>query len=164
VMGLGWICGLWDSTYSLRKEESHGREQSALVAWPDWGRGDLGARRRGVWRPAITPKMKKRTALLQKLKDILRSFRSHAVRDVIGEINPIIAGWVNYFRVGHSSRCLRYVSQWVERKIRRHMMRSRARHGFGWKRWSKDFIYGTLGLYKDYRVRYLEIPKALTAR
>ncbi len=120
--------------------------------------------RRGVWRPAITPKMKKRTALLQKLKDILRSFRSHAVRDVIGEINPIIAGWVNYFRVGHSSRCLRYVSQWVERKIRRHMMRSRARHGFGWKRWSKDFIYGTLGLYKDYRVRYLEIPKALTAR
>ncbi|WP_265035945.1 hypothetical protein [Wolbachia endosymbiont (group A) of Anomoia purmunda] len=38
-------------------------------------------------------------------------------------------------------------------------MRSRKmRKGFGWKRWSKEWI-GKLGLYSDYRIRYYE-PKA----
>ena len=27
--------------------------------------------------------------------------------------------------------------------------------GFGWDRWSKNFIYQRLGLYADYKVRYI---------
>jgi hypothetical protein len=41
-------------------------------------------------------------------------------------------GWVNYYRVGHSSRCFSMVKQWVKKKIRRHLMRARGRKGFGW--------------------------------
>jgi hypothetical protein len=59
---------------------------------------------------------------------------------------------VNYFRVGHSSRCFKYVKNWVEKKIRRHMMRARGRKGFGRDRWSREWLYQTLGLYRDYRM------------
>ena len=41
------------------------------------------------------------------------------------------------------------------RKMRRHMMRARLRSGFGWKRWSNDYFYQTLGLFDDYKIRYL---------
>ena len=51
-------------------------------------------------------------------------------------INPVLRGWVTYFAVGHSSRCFSYVRDWVEKKVRRHLMRARKRRGFRWKRWS----------------------------
>jgi len=43
----------------------------------------------------------------------------------------------------------------VERKVRRHLMRARNRRGFGWKRWSTAWLHERLGLFADYRVRYL---------
>ena len=80
-------------------------------------------------------------------------------------INPIIRGWVNYFRIGHASRCFGYVQDWVEKKVRRHMMRARKRQGFGWKRWSRAWLYDGLGLFRDYRVlRVRWCLKALPAR
>ena len=108
----------------------------------------------GAWRPQYTPKLKKRTALLRTLTDIFRRSRSQPVAAVIGRINPILRGWVNYFAVGHASRCFAYVRQWVERKVRRHLMRNRQRRGFGWRRWRRDWLYRTMGLFLDYRVRY----------
>jgi hypothetical protein len=84
---------------------------------------------------------------------------------VIEQINPILRGWVNYFAVGHSSRCFAFIEDCVEKKIRRHMMRAKKRKGFGWKRWSKEWLYQVLGLFKDYRVRgYAPIPKVAPAR
>ena len=84
--------------------------------------------------PLRVPKGKKRTALLRKLKTIFRSFRSQPVRQLVDEINPVLRGWVNYFAIGHSSRCFGYIRDWVEKKIRRHLARAAQRRGFGWKR------------------------------
>jgi len=109
--------------------------------------------RKGAWRPNYTPKLKKRTALLGKLRDVFRRFASQPVGRVIERINPILRGWVNYFAVGHSSRCFSFVKDWVEKKIRRHLMRARKRKGFGWQRWSRPWLYGELGLFNAYRVR-----------
>jgi len=118
---------------------------------------------RGKWGVRITPRTKARTALLQKLREIFRRFESQPVDRVIELINPVLRGWVNYFRVGHSSRCFGYVKDWVGKKIRRHLMHARKRKGFGWDRWSSQWIYRNLGLFSDYRVRYVE-TKALPAR
>ena len=87
---------------------------------------------------------------------------SQPVGRVIQLINPILRGWVNYFAVGHSSRCFSLVKDWVEKKIRRHLMSVQKRKGFGWKRWSRDWFHKTLGLFNAYRVCPLEsFSKAL---
>lgn len=116
--------------------------------------------RNRVWRPYYAPKLKKRTALFAKLREVFRRNVSQPVEKVIEEINPILRGWANYFRVGHSNRCFSMVKHWVEKKVRRHLMRSRGRRGMGWKRWSREWIYGTLGLFNDYRVGRGLLPKA----
>jgi RNA-directed DNA polymerase len=118
---------------------------------------------RQVWRAHYTPKMKKRTALLRKLKDVFRRFQSRPVDRVVQLINPALRGWVNYFAIGHSSECFSFIKDWVEKKIRRHMGRSRNRCGFGWKRWSRRWLYDDLKLFNGYRVRRLSTPKALPA-
>ena len=120
---------------------------------------------RGVWRPQYGPQMKTRSALLRKLKKIFRRYRSQPVGRVVEIINPILRGWVNYFAIGHSSRCFGRVRSWVEKKIRRHMMRAKKRQGFGWKRWSRSWLHERLGLYGDYRVRWpVAAAKALPTR
>ena len=114
------------------------------------------------WRPHYAPKLKKRTALFAKLREIFRRYASQPIGRVIELINPILRGWVNYFAVGHSSRCFSMVKDWVEKKARRHLMRVRKRRGFGWKRWSSEWLYGTLGLFNEYRVLRVAPPaKAL---
>ncbi len=118
---------------------------------------------RGVWRAQCTPQLRRRTALLRKLKEIIRRFHSQPVDRIVELINPILRGWVNYFAVGHSSRCFGFVRDWVEKKIRRHLMRARKRQGFGWKRWSRRWLYDTLGLFNDYRVQSHVRPKVLSA-
>jgi RNA-directed DNA polymerase len=110
--------------------------------------------RKGKWRAHFGPKMKKRTALLRKLKAIFQRFVSQPVSRVIEEINPILRGWVTYFAIGHSTRCFSYIKQWVEKKIRRHLMRARGRKGFGWKRWSTKWLYDKLGIFNGYRVSW----------
>jgi RNA-directed DNA polymerase len=109
--------------------------------------------RRGAWCAHYTPKLKKRTALLRKLKDVFRRHQSQPVDRVVQLINPVLRGWVNYFAVGHSSECFSFIQDWVEKKVRRHMLRARKRKGFGWTRWSRPWLYETLRLFNGYRVR-----------
>jgi RNA-directed DNA polymerase len=116
------------------------------------------------WRPRYAPKLKKRTALFEKLREIFRQHVSWPVDIVIAKINPILRGWVNYFRVGHSSRCFGVVKRWVEKKVRQHLMRARGRKGYGWERWSSEWLYDRLGLFHDYRLRRWSIVKAAPAR
>jgi len=119
--------------------------------------------RRGVWRPWYTPRLKQRTALLHKLQEICRRDESQPVERVIELINPILRGWVRSVAVGDSHHCFGCLKDWVEKKVRRHLMRARNRKGFGWKRWSRQGLYGTLRLFHHYRVSRPQ-PKALPAR
>jgi RNA-directed DNA polymerase len=113
-----------------------------------------GRSRKGKLLVTETPRRKSRTKLLQKLKSIFRRYKSQPIGTVIFLINPILRGWVNYFRVGNSAKCFSYLKHWVEKKVRRHLQRARQKPGFGWKRWSTDFIYKYLKLYNDYQIRY----------
>jgi RNA-directed DNA polymerase len=119
---------------------------------------------KGSWMPLLLPQMKKRTGLLRKLKGLFNRSRSQPVRGVIEQLNPILRGWVNYFAVGNSSRCFSFIRTWVEKKIRRLLAKARQRRGFGWKRWSRRWLYHELGLYGAYKVRWLPTMKASPAR
>jgi RNA-directed DNA polymerase len=48
----------------------------------------------------------------------------------------------------------------VEKKVRRHLMQARQRKGFGWKRWSTQWLYDTLKLFNGYKVRWLQLKVA----
>jgi RNA-directed DNA polymerase len=109
---------------------------------------------RGVWRAHYTPKLKKRTALLRKLKGVFRRYQSQPADRVIHLINPVLRGWVNYFAVGNSGECFSFIQDWVEKKVRRHMMKARKRKGFGWTRWSRQWLYDTLKLFNGYKVKW----------
>jgi RNA-directed DNA polymerase len=139
--------GSW--TRILRWQLSKG--DSFGVSWVEFRRIRS---RRGRWMPLRTPQGKKRTALLRKLKEIFRNSISQPVTRMIAQINPILRGWVRYFAFGHSSRCLSYVRDWVEKKIRRHLERAGERRGYAWKRCRREWLYGILGLFADYRVSY----------
>ena len=86
----------------------------------------------GKWFPLATPKMSARTKVIRKMKDLFKKHCSKNISDVIGLINPIIRGWVNYFRYGNSSKCFAYLRYWIHYKIRKHMQRSSKRKGVGW--------------------------------
>jgi RNA-directed DNA polymerase len=120
---------------------------------------------RGFWRPQYTPTRHKRMELLQKLREVFRRHQSQPVGRLIQEVNLILAGWINFFRIGQSRRHFNYIQDWVEKKVRRHLERARKRAGFGWKRWSRGMLYRKLGLYNDYSIRRGKlVPKALPAR
>ena len=119
--------------------------------------------RAGRWMPLRLPQRKKRTQLQRKLKEVFKRSRSRPIGEVIAKINPILRGWVNYFAPGHSSRCFSGIRDWVEKKIRRHLGQARQRRGFGWKRWSRKWLYDTLGLFGEYRVSYKRTTKAAPA-
>jgi RNA-directed DNA polymerase len=120
--------------------------------------------RSGAWFALRTPTVRKRTELLRELKAVFRSHRSQPVQWVITQINPILRGWVNYFAHGNASRCFSFIRDWLEKKVRRHLARNSKRPGFGWKRWSRRWLYSHLGLFSEYRVSYRTLQKALPCR
>lgn len=107
-----------------------------------------------------SPRRKNVIAVLRKVRDTLRGSRHLTVQDAVTRVNQIVRGWVNYFRVGNSSRELDTVRTGVERKVRRFAVKKLKRKGFGWTRWSSAVVYGSWGLYDDYGVRYRNRAKA----
>lgn len=101
-----------------------------------------------------TPKRKKQSELLKRVRRILKYSRHRSTKEVLEKIRPVIVGWVNYFRVGNSRRAFDWIRFEIMRQIRRFAMKQKGRPGCGWKRWSNETIYKKWGLVDDYRVQY----------
>lgn len=102
----------------------------------------------------MTPKKKARKAVKAKIRDIIRNSGSTPAKEVISRINQVLTGWVNYFRVGNSSRAFSEVRDYVEMKVRTLLTRRKRRQkrSIGWRRWSNEYLYGVLGLYWDWKI------------
>jgi RNA-directed DNA polymerase len=107
-----------------------------------------------------SPRRKKVIDILRKIRDTLRASGHLSVPDAVARVNPIVRGWVNYFRIGNSKREFDAVRTGVERKVRRFAVKKMKRRGFGWARWSSAVVYGTWGLFDDYQIRYATRAKA----
>lgn len=105
----------------------------------------------------MTPKKKARKAIKAKIRTIITLGGASSSVEIVARINPVLAGWVNYFRVGNSSRALSEVRDYLEMKIRTLLSRRKRRQkrSIGWRRWSNEYIYGVLGLYWDWKLRPL---------
>ena len=62
----------------------------------------------------MTPKKKARKAVKAKVRDIIAQSGAMPAADMVKRINATLAGWVNYFRVGNSSRAFSEVRDYVE--------------------------------------------------
>ena len=119
------------------------------------------SKRSGTKYPHTTPRAKKVHELQAKIRETLDHRRHLTVADAVAALNPILRGWVNYFRVGNSAPAFGKIKDYAAMRVRRFAARQRQRKGFGWKRWSSDVIYKQWGLFDDYKVHYYGFAKVL---
>jgi RNA-directed DNA polymerase len=91
--------------------------EKSAVARP-WGRKFLGfsvtAHRESRLR--IAPASVQR--LMQKVRDLMRTGRGRSVAHTIEDLNPLLRGWINYFRLTESKGVLEELDGWVRRRLR----------------------------------------------
>jgi RNA-directed DNA polymerase len=88
---------------------------------------------------SIRAKVKERTT---------RSRASWPLDAVVGDLNPVLRGWGNYFRQGNSSRKFNAVDSYVHLRMARLASVKYGRHGLNW---ATRFTYGwltELGIYR----------------
>lgn len=106
----------------------------------------------------MTPRKKARLAVKARIRETIQNGGAQTAKDIVKQINAILRGWVNYFRVGNSSRAFSEVRDYMEMKIRTLLTRRKRRQkrSIGWRRWSNEYLYGVLGLYWDWKVHPLK--------
>lgn len=106
----------------------------------------------------ITPKKKARQAIKARIREVIQNGGAKPAKDIVKQVNAILNGWVNYFRVGNSSRAFAEIRDYTEMKIRTLLTRRKRRQkrSIGWRRWSNEYLYGVLGLYWDWKVHPLK--------
>ena len=108
--------------------------------------------RSGKWGVYYQPKMQARVKVMEKIRDAFKRHVSQPLTRVRDLINPILRVWVQYFKIGHSSRTFGYIKDWLTKKIRRHLMRAKGKQGFGWKQWSTKELFATYKIFSDFKV------------
>ncbi|WP_321471527.1 group II intron reverse transcriptase/maturase [uncultured Paludibaculum sp.] len=105
----------------------------------------------------MTPKKKARKAVKARVREIIARGGATPAQALVKRINATLAGWVNYFRVGNSSRAFSEVRDYVEMKVRTLLTRRKRRRkrSVGWRRWSNEYLYDVLGLYWDWKIQPL---------
>jgi RNA-directed DNA polymerase len=95
----------------------------------------------------LTPRKQARLAMKAESRQIMRESGAQPVPAIIQRINPVLAGWIHYFRVANSNRSFGEVRDYVEMKVRTLLSRRKRRQkrSIGWKRWSHEYLYGVLG-------------------
>ena len=99
------------------------------------------------------PSHKAERAIREKIRKITNPYRLIKVEEVVKELNPVIRGWINYFKIANSSKKFGKIRLYAANKVRKFMRRRRGKSGYGYKRYSDDYLYERLGLYRNYRLR-----------
>ena len=112
----------------------------------------------------MTPRKKARKAIKAKIREMIRRGGATPMHVLIARLNAVVAGWVQYFRVGNSSRAFSEVRDYLEMKIRTLLTRRKRRQkrSVGWRRWSNVYLYDVLGLYWGWKTHPLPSPASMT--
>jgi hypothetical protein len=91
--------------------------EKSAVARP-WGRKFLGysvtAQRESRLR--IAPQSVQR--LRRKVRDLMRTGRGRSLIRTIKDLNPLLRGWINYFRLTETKGVLEELDSWMRRRLR----------------------------------------------
>jgi len=106
----------------------------------------------------MTPRKKARVIVKTRIRETIQNGGAKPAKELVAQINQILTGWVNYFRVGNSSRAFSEVRDYTEMKLRILLTRRKRRkkRSIGWRRWSHGYLYNVLGLYWDWKLHPLK--------
>ena len=110
----------------------------------------------------LTPKKKSRLTIKAEIRQVIATGGATPVSVIVERLNAKVAGWVQYFRVGNSSRAFSEVRDYLEMKVRILLTRRKRRRKrtIGWERWSNEYLYGVLGLYWGWKLQPLQSAEA----
>ena len=115
--------------YLEKKLKLKVNEQKSQVARP-WKRKFLGYTVTSG-KPRIKIADKPIDKLKDKVRDKLRKGKGRSLKSTIEELNPLLKGWINYFKLTEVKTPLGELDQWIRRKFRRiiwkHLKKPRAR-------------------------------------
>lgn len=99
----------------------------------------------------LAPSPKAMNRIREKVRGCLSESIPETIQEQIKQVNSVLRGWVNYYRLGNSSDSLNKIRNFVNLRVRRIVQRRKGRAGYGFLRYGSDYIYGKLGLFCDYR-------------
>jgi hypothetical protein len=56
--------------------------------------------------------------LMQKVRDLMRAGRGRSLAHTIEDLNPLLRGWIHYFRLTDSKGVLEELDGWMRRRLR----------------------------------------------
>jgi RNA-directed DNA polymerase len=81
----------------------------------------------------------------QKIRNRLKYLTSRRApispKEFMEMVNPIVLGWVNYFRHTNASQAFRGLQRFVNIRFRRYLTQRSKGRGFGWKRFPNSTLY-----------------------
>jgi len=80
----------------------------------------------------IKPSKKAQLRHLARLKQIIRNYRGASQAGLIGQLNPVIRGWVNYFRVCSAKAIFDRITKQLFHKLKRWALFRHPRKWWGW--------------------------------
>lgn len=93
------------------------------------------------------PSKKSVKRLFREIHDATTSrWNALDVQSRIDHLNPVLRGWAGYFSQGPVGRIYRLIDRYAARRLRIWLMRKRGKQGTGYRQYSDQFLYQTLGL------------------
>jgi RNA-directed DNA polymerase len=99
----------------------------SAVARP-WQRKFLGYSMTWHREPKLKIAQPSRERFAEKIRETLRSARGRSLQQVIGQLNPVLRGWVAYFRLTAVKGVLEELDGWIRHKLRTLLWRHWKRH------------------------------------
>jgi RNA-directed DNA polymerase len=110
-------------------------------------------RRTGKRLILVSPSPRSRQRCREKVRKLIHHSIPLRAKDQVQSVNRFLRGWVGYFRLGNSGAALKDVMYHVNKRVRRVIQRRQGNAGYGWGgRITSQYLFGTLGLYNEYRV------------
>ena len=105
------------------------------------------------------PTQKAEKTIKEKIRKLTNPHRPLKAEEVVKELNPVIRGWVNYFKIANSSKKFGKVRLYAAKKVRKFMRRRRNKSGYGYKEYPDNYLYNRLGLYRNYRLSWTKASR-----
>jgi len=91
--------------------------EKSAVARP-WQRKFLGYSLSWHKKPKLKIAPSSRQRFAEKIRQTLRGARGHSLRHAIDQLNPVLRGWMAYFRLTEQLGVLEELDGWIRRKLR----------------------------------------------